>query len=377
MDNLLFCVIDPAGTPHLAMVTKRVYQVHRGACRPLTEPPPFTEVPCHAASTNTGALDRLATDSDLFAPFKPSTDVLVSGMARSLRRPVRCLDTAVRVGALRKNVRVHGDRRIQLGAASRLRFSEPEPFETLPLVWDHAYGGRDLYAEDKLHPKKSSFARRPEPPLGAIAYPRNPAGRGFFLDMDRERLLGAAVPNLEDPEDAVSPDRLLAKGSSDWSDRPMAACYEPVDWLSFPRVMLWLGVDYAHPAVPLVELGRGALRPEDLIERAPGAPPAPRVYNCAPAGLSGTRLEGGEAASVWNMHPRHETWELQLPRERPRLLLAPLGCGAFELPAVLQTVLVEPDQDRVTLTWSGTLEVAAPYPEEMCQTMERAVRWER
>lgn len=377
MPPLLFSTRAPGGTPHLAMIVKRSYHVDRGACRALPEAPTVVELPRYVASQNAGALDRLAADSDLFAPFKPSTDVLVSGVARSLRGPVRCLDTAVRVGPLRKNVRVHGDRRIQLGAAGRLRFSEPERFETLALVWDHAYGGRDLSAEEKLHPKKSSFARRPEPPLGAIAYPRNPAGRGFFLDMDRERLQGTAAPNLEDPEDAVTPDRLLAKTSSDWGDRPVAVCYAPVDWLSFPRVMLWLGVDYAHPAAPLVELGRGALRPEDLIERTPGAPPNPRVYNCAPTGLSGARLEGGEVASVWNMHPRHEVWELQLPRERPRLLLAPPGCGAFELPAVLQTVWIEPDEDRVTLTWSGTLEVAAPYPDEMCQTMERAVRWER
>jgi hypothetical protein len=359
------------------MVAKRAYNVGRSACRPLPEQPPFTELPSHMASTNPGALERLAADSDYFVPFKPSTDVLVSGMARSLRGPVRCLDTGVRVGPLRKAVRVRGDRCIVIGAAGQLRFSEAEPFESLPLLWDHAYGGRDLHAEDKLHPRKSSFARRPAPSLGAIAYPRNPAGRGFFLDMDRERLHGARAPNLEDPEDPVTPERLLAKTSSDWSDRPVAACYAPVDWFSFPRVMLWLGVDYAHPARPLVELRRGALRPEDLIERTPGAPPDRRVYTCAPAGLSGARLSGGEPASVWNMHPRHEVWEFQLPRERPRLFVGPPGCSPFEVPAVLQTVLVEPEVDRVTLTWSGTLEVAAPYPDEMCRAMERVVRWDR
>ncbi len=377
MDSPLFSVADPGGTPHLAMVAKRSYHVGRSVCRPLAEPPPFAEVPCHAASTNRAAHDRLTADSDLFAPLKPSTDVLVAGMARSLRGPVRCLETAVRVGPLRKSVGVRGDRHIRLGPAGQLRFTDAEAFEALPLTWDRAYGGRDLHAEDKLQPKRVAFGNRAEEPTGSIAYPRNPSGRGFFLDLDRERLEGAAAPNLEDPEDPVTPDRLLAKTSLDWTDRPVAACYEPVDWLTFPRVSLWLGIEHARPLHPLIELRRGTLRPEDLRERTIGAAPDPRVYNCAPSGLSGARLSGGEPVTVWNMHPRHEVWEFHLPHERPRLLLSPPGCGVFELPAILQTVLVEPDLDRVTLTWSGSLEVAAPYPEEMCREMERVVRWDR
>ncbi len=81
--------------------------------------------------------------------------------------------------------------------------------------------------------------------------------------------------------------------------------------------------------------------------------------------------------SLWNLHPAHEVWELTLPGDSPRLLLQPPGCDAAELPARLQTVHVEPDEDRVTLTWTGTLAVAAPFPEDMCDTMRKAARWAR
>jgi hypothetical protein len=259
----------------------------------------------------------------------------------------------------------------------QLRFGEAEPFEVLPLTWDRAYGGRDAHAEDRLHPKKSTFTPRAEAPRGAIAYPRNPAGRGFFLDLDRERLEGALLPNLEDPEDAVTPEGLLAKSALDWFDRPIAACYGPVDWMSFPRVALWLGAAHDPPARPSIEVRTGALRLEDLRDRPLGAPPEPRVYNCAPAGLSGVRLQGGEPVSVWNMHARHEVWECHLPGERPRLWVSPPGCGMMEMTPTLQTVLVEPELDRVTLTWSGTLEVAAPFPAALCCEMTRVVKWER
>ena len=46
-----------------------------------------------------------------------------------------------------------------------------------------------------------------------------------------------------------------------------------------------------------------------------------------------------------------------------------VGAGSRELSPLLQTVLIEPDDERVTLTWTATLAVAAPYPEEMTRTM--------
>ncbi len=79
--------------------------------------------------------------------------------------------------------------------------------------------------------------------------------------------------------------------------------------------------------------------------------------------------------SLWNLHPRHELFEIQLPGERPKLLVEPPGCRIYELPPTLQTVYVEPEEARVTLTWAGTLPVAARYPEEMCEVMRKAVQW--
>lgn len=377
MGPRVFCLRDPAGVFRLGLVVKRAYRVCRAACLPLAEVPAFTEVACHVPSQNRSAHERLAADSDLFAPLKPSTDVLIQGTAHALRGPVRSLDTGVRIGPLRKQVRVIGDRRIQLGPAGHLVFSGAEPFTRMPLLWDHAYGGRDGDAEKGLRARASNARADRAAGLGAVAYPRNPSGRGFSLDVDRERLGGTPAPNLEDPEDPVTPNRLLAVSPLDWCDRPVAASYGPVDWLSFPRVALWLGIHHDRPKNPLVELRRGVLRPEDLRRRPLGAAPDARAYNCGSMGLSGVRLTGGERASLWNMHPKHEVWEVELPSEKPTLGLSPPGCGVFNLPALLQTVLIEPDEDRVTLTWSGSLEVAAPYPEEMCDAMERAVKWER
>ncbi len=369
---------DPSGQPSLAVIVKKTYRIHRGRCVPESGAPPIVEDPRHVESTNRSALDRLAEDTDLISPLKPSTDVLLSGSAHSKRGPVRMLDTGVSVGPLRKQIRVWGQRTVHLDQAGRLRFTEPEPFTVASLAWDHAYGGRDDYAEALPAPgARRSFDRSYREERGAFAYPRNSAGRGFFVDVDRERLQGTLAPHLEDAEDPVLPGRLLARDPLDWLDRPAAASYEPVGWTSFPRVLWWLGADAGSPSRPVHEVRRGAILAQDMAARGIGSPPDPRAYNCAATGLSGARLRGDERVKLWNLHPEQELAEIDLPGETPRLLLEPPGCGAAELAASLQTVLLRPDEERVTLTWTGALPVAASFPDEMCNTMRRAVQWVR
>lgn len=116
---------------------------------------------------------------------------------------------------------------------------------------------------------------------------------------------------------------------------------------------------------------------ENLGLREPGTAPDPRAYNCAPVGLCGLRLRGNERVSLWNLHPRHEMLEADLPGQAPRLLIQPPGCPVMELPAALQTVLIQPDEERVTVTWTGALRTAAPFPQEVCDSMRRAATWER
>jgi hypothetical protein len=132
------------------------------------------------------------------------------------------------------------------------------------------------------------------------------------------------------------------------------------------------------PQRPVHELASGAVLQDDLKKKLDlRSVTSPRMYNSAPAGLAVCRLDGGERVSVWNMHARHELLEFDLPDDRPKLLLEPPGVAARELPALLQTVLVEPDEERVTLTWAGVLPVAMPYPGEMIATMRHAAVWSR
>src|SRR5262249_61161567 len=114
--------------------------------------------------------------------IKPATDVVLVGHACA-RRPTTELLVSLAVGAIRKAVRVMGDRTWSrtLGVKS---MSRPTPFERMPLVWERSFGGWDRSHAD---PRKHTFE------------PRNPVGRGFRA---RHGSLedGLLLPNLEDPQ---------------------------------------------------------------------------------------------------------------------------------------------------------------------------------
>ena len=362
------------GKSYLCVTARRCYSFRNGAvAEPIADTTPLAEEPEYVDSTTSSA-ERLVSDIDFFAGTKPATDVLLRGTAYSHQGPVPCFDVILRVGPIAKTLRIHGDRTIRLEKGDSLSSFPPVPRASLPLIWDHAYGGRDEYAEKALFPSGSG-----EPELGTLSYPRNPAGCGFFIDMDRERMAGAPMPNIEDPLDPITPDRLVAPTYGAWIDCPAAACFEPIDIFTFPRAVFCIPATFETPRRSLYEEKVGFIQLEEIRRRmeAWNGLVDPRAFNCAPAGLSQARLKGDERVELFRLHEQYETCVFHLPADRPRLLLEPPGVNTRELAPSLQTVLIEPDRDCVTLTWAGTLEVAVPYPLDMVENMRHAVIWER
>lgn len=375
----------PTGRSYLGLVVKRAYRIPpRGRAEPLDETSPLQLKPSYADAKDAPGMRRLVHDSDLFAAPKQVTDVLLNGSAHSRRGHVLSLDTALEIGPVKKAVRVHGDRRIERAPSGELCFGPAEGFIDMPITWDLAYGGRDLYAEQTLFPKPTGkldpHAGKDEV-HGALSYPRNYAGRGFFIslgDTDRERFVGTLAPNLEDPNYPIAPEDLVLADLMAWIDGPVSACYGPIDYFTFPRALFVLRPDFNPPKRRPYEVEVGAIHLDDLEEPAQFGPSKdPRAYSCAPAGLGSHRLAGGEKVKLWNLHRGRDYVEFDLPEDRPTLVLEPPGVAPRTLEPQLATVLIEPDDDKVTLTWAGALETAMVYPEEMLPRVGRSAHWTR
>jgi hypothetical protein len=134
---------------------------------------------------------------DVFAR-KRGAEVLVFGRAISRgREPTRTLEVGLRVGEVAQTLRVFG-RRVWRRRRLKYVIEGPEWFDEMPLAWDRAYGGRASVREQH------------------VSFPDNPRGKGYVLD--RFRVDGTELPNLEDPTQLIR----------SWRDQPGPLAFSPI-----------------------------------------------------------------------------------------------------------------------------------------------------
>ncbi len=239
---------------------------------------------------------------------KPGTDVLLVGRAWAPEgHPVAETSVRIAVAERHKTLRVLGDRSWGRDGTP----TAPEPFEAMPLVWERAFGGIQQL------------------PDRVLAEERNPVGVGFAGTRSGDELVGYPVPNLEDP--ATPLERL--------GQLATPACLAPCapHWL--PRRA------FAGTYDERWQRTRAPYLPVDFD---------PRFLMCGASGMAFDRyLQGNEPLEVHGATPEGPI-ALTLP---PAHLEVDVRIdGASERPPVnLETILLEPDENRLCLTWRAGL----------------------
>jgi hypothetical protein len=254
----------------------------------------------------------LRYDSDLMAR-KPNTDVLVVGSAHAPRgKPAASVPVVLRLGPIEKQLVVHGERAYYEGVAG-LTTTAPRPFVTRPIQYELAYGG--------------SEASDPDPTKHFIDE-RNPVGRGHTRR-------SASLVN--------APAHAIEYASGDPATRGPAG-FGPIEpsWLPRRKLAGTYDARWVETKKPLL--------PDDYDAA---------FALCAPVDQRPERpLVGGERLGLLNLSP-----EGTLVLELPRIALGfttRFGRRQQEHGSMLATVLVEPDERRLSLVWQSALRVPAP-----------------
>jgi hypothetical protein len=242
---------------------------------------------------------------------KAGTDVLVIGQAWApAGRPTAVLDVSVMVGPVWNQARVYGDRVWERGGVGYMP-TPPAPFLAVPLVWERAYGGRDRTA-------------------GGIAEEsRNPVGTGFRTGEGLEPVEGLSLPNIEDPGAPLT----------SWSQRPAPVGFGPLDAYWEPRR------SFAGTYDERWQSERAPYLPEDFDARFLQVAPPSLIVPGHLRGDEPVALRGLTADGVLQFH---------LPAVAPSVTYR-LDDGRVERPALLDTVILEPDAGRVVLVWRAAL----------------------
>ena len=255
----------------------------------------------------------LAYASDL-EPYKVNGDLLVNASCHTPNgEPAPSCTVAISCGEWRKELKVFGDRIWMAAEDGSAVASEPEPFTSMPLRWELAFGG--LESQD------------------------NPMGKGLDELEDDEGQPYWPLPNIEDPDSLI--ERLddhpapagFAAIPPDWADR--AAKYGTRDrrWATF----------------------RAPLPPKDFDHSYHNAAPDDQQFDGG--------FQGNETLTFENLHPEQEVLSVKLPGKRVRALAAVAGEAGqelVELPLTLDSVHVSIPDERATLVWRGALAAASP-----------------
>jgi hypothetical protein len=296
---------DPDGVDTLHVVAKGTFSIFPRVEVAPTQVPAALEDQFWDEPGNSSL--RVASDAHL---GKPSTDVVMVGHAWSGRGRVAELLVALTIADRHKVIRVSGDRVWRDRGAG---FSRPEPFESMPLLYERAFGGMQRNDRGEV----------------VAAEERNPVGAGFAGTLSPSKMVGKPLPNLEDPR--------FPLGRA--GDRPPPAGFGFVApaWLPRRTFAGTYAGDWARTRAPYL--------PRDFDRRFFNAASSELVFD--------PFLAGGEAVEL-NGASRRGRLRFSLPTERPEAVVWIAG-QTLSPPMRLETVLIEPDEDRVCLTWRATL----------------------
>jgi hypothetical protein len=256
----------------------------------------------------------------------------------------------------------------------------------MDVSYDRAYGGQDTWAEkthpDPLVPFMKKYSSSEAEPTSGYAYPRNPTGRGYLVYPNEEAFAELKLPNLENPNDLLTPERLCIGDMNNWHLAPVPVAF---DWISvswFPRVAL-LGATpkiNGKPAdIPEVRSGLIPMGlvdyPKDQIMPLLTADHMAQFCRGSSPSLRAPTLSGNESILLQGFHRHAERIVVTLPKERPRMYMAPPLGEAKELQPALKTIVIDTEENRLVNLWAAQLVLDRPLTEAQQEKIRHSVRW--
>jgi hypothetical protein len=270
-----------------------------------------------------------------FAPRKPRCDVLLNGSAYPPGGvPADRVTVSLQVGSLRKSFDVVGNR-VWTSGLLLSSPGKPEPFAVMPISYDNAFGGID---KTRDNPQEHRW------------YLPNHVGRGYYYHASPKTIEGKPLPNTEETE------KRITKPDGDY--RPMA--FGPIGRAWKQRVQYagtydkqWL--DNVFPFLP-----------KDFQDE---------YYQAGPADQWTDYPQGGEEVELINLTPAGRT-AFSLPTIDVPFEFFRAGGDRIAMKGAIDTVLLEPDLGRFTMSWRCALPLKKNIHEMRCAVVgTQSPRW--
>jgi hypothetical protein len=299
---------DEDGIDALYPVIKATFNFPQGKISIAEKQMPLVGSDQYSGDPGKSSLDY----SSDFMPCKPCTDILLKGTAYSPRgAEVNWIDVSLIVNDREKGFRIFGNR-FWTKKIIGYSISNPVPFKEMPLKYELAFGGGDALKDET-----------------EIFYEYNPVGKGYCHQKGTKEIDGLPLPNIEDPKELIENPK----------QKPMTSGFGPIapNWM--PRISLAGTYDEKW------QKNRAPYLPKDFN---------PKFYNVSSSDfIFSPYLEGGEEIKIKNLTPDGFV-SFRLPKLEFKVILK-LESKLIPVRMNLETVLIEPDEKCLTMTWKGKL----------------------
>ncbi|MEW8692972.1 MAG: DUF2169 domain-containing protein [Candidatus Thiodiazotropha endolucinida] len=249
-----------------------------------------------------------------YAPVKRYCDVLLNGSAYAPGgKPTSRVEVTLRLGPILKSFAVTGDRFWESGKIA-IRPGYAGLFDRLPIGYDAAFGGIDNF-----HKNGNKHS----------AYMTNPVGKGYHLQLSQAFVDGSPMPNTEELKRPVT----MPNGNySPMAFGPLGRGWDPRRQLAGTYDQNW--IDNTFPFLP-----------PDFNEA---------YYQAAPVDQQIPYPRGGERVFLDNLTPDGQS-SFTLPEiDLPVVFFYRKG-ESVKQKAVIDTIVLEPDQGLFTISWRATI----------------------
>ncbi|NBC19039.1 MAG: DUF2169 domain-containing protein [Bacteroidetes bacterium] len=328
----------PEHVPCVGIIVKATFTIptQRDATATLAdEQQPLFEADEYYKGDVTGSV-LFETD---YVAYKPRADVVLVGHAYPRGSQARVVDVMLRVGRLRKVIRVFGDREWLFPSRMVMVpvISDPEPFEKMPLIYERAFGGFDR--------KAGKWCAQ------------NFIGRGFLGKKTKESVDGTKLPNLEDPQNLIT----------SWNDEPAPVGFgyyhrnwqprfryggteQGLDALDLFGNLSDFQLAFNNAAHPDLQLP-GYLQGDEEVELAHLTPDGARRFRL-PGPSIDVAVHAAPPSASASDEPSEASSASGEETAAPDPDAVPLETTPIDMH--LDTLLLVPDEEHVCLVWRGT-----------------------
>lgn len=219
-------VRDINGVHHWIVVVKATYNIDNDGNLSLADE---QVEPLHAAEyMGDDGESSIRYEADMIA-MKPGTDIYLNAIAYAPNeKPCTELGVAFKINNFQKTLKVYGKRTWDGAFGGGIQISDPEPFVSMPIIYENAFGGFDH--------------QDPNPANHKIDF-RNPIGSGIAYQPNN--IIGTPAPNIENINTGLGKGDPAGFGaiSSFWSPRNRYAGTYDDQWNITRKPLLPLDYD--------------------------------------------------------------------------------------------------------------------------------------